>query len=62
MDLHVARDGYREQDENGAVSLARSLCMAEASLFGLPLDASSFSGRVKAADEGIDGRTLFPGE
>ncbi|WP_458316478.1 hypothetical protein [Mycolicibacterium brisbanense] len=61
MDLQIVR-WIREQDENGAVSLARTLCMAEAGRHGLPLDSVSISGRVKAADGGIDGRTNFPAE
>lgn len=59
MDLQITR-WIREQDENGAVSLARALCMAEAARFRLPVDAVSFSGRVKASDQGIDGRTQLP--
>ena len=59
MDLQITR-WIREQDENGAVSLARTLCMAEAGRHGLPVDTVSFSGRVKAQDQGIDGRTRFP--
>jgi hypothetical protein len=59
MDLQITR-WIREQDENGAVSLARTLCMAEAGRYRLALDAVSFSGRVKAGDQGIDGRTHFP--
>lgn len=59
MDLQIVR-WIREQDENGAVSLARTLCMAEATRHGLALDTVSISGRVKAADQGIDGRTEFP--
>jgi hypothetical protein len=59
MDLQIVR-WIREQDENGAVSLARSLCMAEASRHGLSPDVVSISGRVKAADQGIDGSTKFP--
>lgn len=58
MDLKITR-WIREQDENGAVSLARTLCIAEAGRHHLPLDVVSFSGRVKAADQGIDGRTQF---
>ncbi|WP_165643818.1 hypothetical protein [Mycobacteroides abscessus] len=50
----------RGQDEDGAVSLARTLCMAERGRLGLPLDTVAISGRVKTADEGIDGRTKFP--
>jgi hypothetical protein len=61
VDLQITR-WIREQDENGAVSLARTLCMAEAGRYGLRLDSVSFSGRVKAADQGIDGRTDFPSD
>jgi hypothetical protein len=50
----------RELDENGAVALARALIHAEAGRLGLPLDGFTMSGRVKARDEGIDGRTSFP--
>ena len=34
MDLQIIR-WIRDQDENGAVSLARTLCMAEAGRHGL---------------------------
>lgn len=50
----------RELDENGAVALARSLVFAEAGRHHLPLDDFTMSGRVKARDQGIDGRTHFP--
>jgi hypothetical protein len=50
----------RELNENGAVALARSVIMAEAGRLGLPLNGFSMSGRVKASDGGIDGRTQFP--
>lgn len=59
MELQIVR-WIRERTETGAVSLARQLCMAEASRHGLPLDTVSITGRVKVGDEGIDGRTLFP--
>lgn len=59
MELQLVR-WIREQTETGAVSLARRLCMAEASRHGQPLDTVSISGRVKVGDEGIDGRTQFP--
>ncbi|MGB8406299.1 MAG: hypothetical protein WCE30_19745 [Mycobacterium sp.] len=59
MDLKIDH-WIRGQDENGAVSLARTLCMAERGRLGLPLDTVAISGRVKTADEGIDGRTKFP--
>lgn len=50
----------RELDENGAVALARALIHAEAGRLGLPLAGFTMSGRVKARDEGVDGRTSFP--
>lgn len=56
-DLAVVR-WIRELDENGAVALARALILAEAGAHGLSLDEFTMSGRVKAADEGVDGRTL----
>lgn len=46
--------------EGEAVSLARSLIHAEAGRLGLPLTDFSMSGRLKARDQGIDGRTHFP--
>jgi hypothetical protein len=58
-DLAIVR-WIRELDENGAVGLARALILAEASAHNLPLDGFTMSGRVKVADEGIDGRTHFP--
>jgi hypothetical protein len=60
-DLDIVR-WIRGLDENGAVGLARSLIFAEAGLHGLPLDQFTMSGRVKARDQGIDGRTDFPAE
>lgn len=59
MDLQIVR-WIRERTETGAVSLARRLCMAEASRHGLPLGTVSITGRVKVGDQGIDGRTRFP--
>src|SRR5680860_215573 len=59
MDLQIVR-WIRGQDENGAVSMARTLCMAEAGRHRLDLGTVSFSARVKAKDQGIDGRTTFP--
>lgn len=50
----------RELDENGAVALARALVFAEAGRHHLPLDEFTISGRVKARDQGVDGRTHFP--
>jgi len=50
----------RQLDENGAVDLARQLIFAEAGRHSLPLGAFTMSGRVKVADQGIDGRTAFP--
>jgi hypothetical protein len=50
----------RELDEQRAVGLARSLIHAEAGRLALPLTDFSMSGRVKARDEGVDGRTHFP--
>jgi hypothetical protein len=58
-DLAIVR-WIRELDENGAVALARALIFAEAGAHGLPLDQFTMSGRVKVADQGIDGRTHFP--
>ncbi len=58
-DLAIVR-WIRELDENGAVALARDLIFAEAGTHGLPLDQFTMSGRVKARDQGIDGRTHFP--
>jgi hypothetical protein len=58
-DLAIVR-WIRELDENGAVALARDLIFAEAGAHGLPLDQFTMSGRVKARDQGIDGRTHFP--
>lgn len=58
-DLAIVR-WIRDLDENGAVALARSLIFAEAGRHGLPLDQFTMSGRVKARDQGIDGRTHFP--
>jgi hypothetical protein len=58
-DLAVVRS-IRELDENGAVALARALIFAEAGAHRLPLDEFTMSGRVKVADQGIDGRTHFP--
>src|SRR5437879_1437651 len=58
-DLSIVR-WIRELDENAAVGLARALIFAEAGSRGLPLDEFSMSGRVKARDQGIDGRTAFP--
>ena len=49
----------RELDENGAVALARALIHAEAGRLNLPLAGFTMSGRVKARDGGIDGRTNF---
>jgi len=59
MDLDIV-PWIRGQDETGAVFLARSLCMAEAWRHEISLSAVSISGRVKAPDQGIDGRTEFP--
>ncbi|MDC9007678.1 hypothetical protein [Mycobacterium marinum] len=59
MDLQIVR-WIREFDENGAVSLARTLCFAEVGWRGFPIGLVSISGRVKVADGGIDGRTNFP--
>jgi hypothetical protein len=50
----------RGLDEARAVALARSLIHAEAGRLGLPLSDHSISGRVKASDQGVDGRTHFP--
>jgi hypothetical protein len=50
----------RDLGEVEAVGLARTLIYAEAGRLGLPLDEFSMSGRVKAKDQGIDGRTHFP--
>jgi hypothetical protein len=50
----------RELGELGAVALARSLIRAEAGRLGLPLEDFTMSGRVKARDQGVDGRTHFP--
>jgi hypothetical protein len=58
-DLAIVR-WIRELDENGAVALARALIFAEAGAHGLPVDQFTMSGRVKVADQGIDGRTHFP--
>lgn len=58
-DLAVVR-WIRELDENGAVALARALIFAEAGAHDLSLDEFTMSGRVKAADEGVDGRTHLP--
>lgn len=58
-DLAIVR-WIRELDENGAVGLARALIYAEAGRHNLPLDQFTMSGRVKAKDQGIDGRTQFP--
>ena len=55
-DLGVAR-WIRELDQNGAVSLARALALAEASRLGVPVGSVSMSGRVTVGDEGVDGRT-----
>jgi hypothetical protein len=59
MDLQIVR-WIRELDEYGAVSLARTLCFAEAGWRGLPVGLVSMSGRVKTGDQGIDGHTQFP--
>lgn len=58
-DLDIVR-WIRSQNEEGAVALARALIFAEAGLHGLELDRFTVSGRVKARDQGIDGRTYFP--
>lgn len=58
LDLGVVR-WLRDLDENEAVGLARALIHAEAGRLGMPLEGFSMSGRVKARDEGIDGRTAF---
>jgi hypothetical protein len=58
-DLGVIR-WIRELDEARAVALGRSLIHAEAGRLGLPLGDFSMSGRVKARDQGVDGRTHFP--
>src|SRR6266511_575786 len=50
----------RGHDEGDAVALARALIHAEARRLGLPLSDFSMSGRVKARDQGVDGRTHFP--
>ena len=50
----------RGLDETRAVALARSLIHAEAGRLGLPLADFTMSDRVKARDQGIDGRTHFP--
>src|SRR5688572_21992371 len=60
-DLAIVR-WIRELDENGAVALARALIFAEAGRHGLPLDQFTMSGRVKARDQGVDGRTHFPND
>lgn len=59
MELQIVR-WIRERTETESVSLARRLCMAEASRHRLPLDTVSITGRTKVGDQGIDGRTLFP--
>lgn len=58
LDLGVVQ-WLRDLDENDAVGLARALIHAEAGRLGLPLEGFSMSGRVKARDQGIDGRTAF---
>jgi hypothetical protein len=58
LDLGVVR-WLRDLDENDAVGLARALIHAEAGRLGLALEGFSMSGRVKARDQGIDGRTAF---
>jgi hypothetical protein len=50
----------RELTESEAVNLARSLIHAEAGRLGLPITDFEMSGRVKARDQGIEGRTAFP--
>ncbi|MFF5227984.1 hypothetical protein [Dactylosporangium sp. NPDC000521] len=50
----------RELDEARAVQLARSIIQAEASRLRLGVGNFSMSGRVKAKDQGVDGRTYFP--
>lgn len=46
-------------NESEAVTLARALIYAEAGRLGLPTTHFSMSGRVQAADQGIDGRSNF---
>lgn len=50
----------RNRVESEAVALARSIVFAEAGRLDLPLSDFSMSGRVKAKDQGVDGRTSFP--
>jgi len=59
MDLRII-PWIRGLDEGDAVALARSLIYAEAGRLGLPLSDFRMSGRVKAGDQGVDGRTHFP--
>ncbi|RIK09792.1 MAG: hypothetical protein DCC49_05080 [Acidobacteria bacterium] len=59
MDYPVI-DRIRRLNEQDAVRLAQALIFGEVGRLALKIDGFSMSGRTKAKDQGIDGRTSFP--